>query len=112
MVMSKKTECIIENIDFKLDYKKIQDQYAVEVANKIIKKAPVDRGNYASGIGTTRINENNVVVHNKGKHYRLGHILEKGTKGIRAQRAQPHYKPNHKPDEYMKKMSAVDIIKD
>lgn len=109
--MSKKTECIIEDVNFKLEYQDIQNRYAMDVANRVVRKAPRDRGRYATGIGSTRINESEIVVHNKGRDYRLGHILEKGTSGPRSQRAQPHYQPNHKPDEYAKTMTAVDIIK-
>lgn len=97
---------IIDDKEFILDYDDIQGEYTDKTAKKIQKDAPKNKGNYAKGIGVTKIDNETRIIHNKGKHYRLGHILENGTKN---QKAQPHYRPNHKPEEYAEAMRKVDI---
>lgn len=101
-------EVEIDTAEFKLDWEDIQDDYTETVAEKVAEDAPKDSGDYADGIGTTRLDARTRIVHNKGDSYRLGHVLEYGTAN---QRPQPHYRPNHKPDEYQKAMTKVDIVK-
>lgn len=125
--MSKnKTEMIIEEATFALDFEDIQWDYAEKTASKIRAKAPKRTGDYAAGIGVSQLQNGkpvngkgttpsnkvlkkyDVVIHNKTKHYRLGHILEFGTV---TQGPQPHYRPNHKPAEYEQEMMRVKIRK-
>lgn len=79
-------------VNVELEYDGLLEEIAIEGAKEVAKKAPVRTSAYKSDIAGT-VKKDTAYVYVRSPHYRLAHILEFGTTGIRSQRAQPHFRP-------------------
>lgn len=81
-----------EQLNLELDFNEYLDAIGVEMLTVARQKAPTDTGKYKKHLAYKK-SANKVSLGAVAPHYRLVHILEKGTHGERSQPAQPHITP-------------------
>lgn len=103
------------NIALTIDYEPVLAEFGKIAVEEVRSRAPVRSGTYKNDIAWTvksvKGKDSRLIVYVRPPQYRLAHILEFGTSGLRAQRAQPHFRPafDKLQKDFVKRMKEVDI---